>query len=307
MKKIILCCLLLSIFLWISEQMQAQVKTGSVKQNKQISGMKIIEAKNKSFLMGWNADEAGTEWACFVGKHKVSFSYDFYMDSTLVTQQDYLNLMKKNPSVHNTGELTLPVEHVSWYDAVLYCNARSNRDNLDSTYAYTKIVKRDGNVVDLVGLSFDIHKNGYRLPTNAEYEYTERAGKLGTYFFTDSVKEVDKVADALAWSSNNSGGFTHPVATKKPNIYGIYDLIGNVFEWCHDWEGPYPLDNQIDPIGPENGKTECGTFFVGSEKKVAKGGSYKTDVKGHMRISYHFKWPPATLTSEVGFRCVATK
>jgi formylglycine-generating enzyme required for sulfatase activity len=274
---------------------------------KQHLGMTLIGAKNKSFVMGWNVDEAGREWACFVGKHKVSFTYNFYMDTVLVTQQDYLKLMKENPSVHKTGNLNLPVERVSWYHAILYCNARSKRDKLDSVYSYKAIIRNGDTILNLTDFAFNIHKNGYRLPTNSEYEYAERADKTGTYFFSETSENLDVKAGDYAWSTNNSGGITHAVASKKPNPWGLYDLVGNLFEWCNDWEGPYPVTDQKDPVGPQDGKTECGNFFIGSEKKVAKGGSYKTDVQGHMRISYHFKWPPASLTGEIGFRCVATK
>ncbi len=277
------------------------------KPTKKHAGMVLISAKNKSFIMGWNRDEAGTEWACFIGKHKVTFTHDFYMDTTLVTQQDYQALMHNNPSAHNTGDLNLPVEHVTWYHAVLYCNARSKRDKLDSVYTFKEVIKHGDTIVNLTDLNYNIHKNGYRLPTNAEYEYTERADKTGIYFFAETADNVNELAEAYAWSANNSGKVTHAVATKKPNPWGIYDLVGNIFEWCNDWEGPYLTTDQVDPVGPADGSVECGKTFVGAPKRMAKGGSYKTDVKGHMRISYHFKWPPAALTGEVGFRCVATK
>jgi sulfatase modifying factor 1 len=269
--------------------------------------MALIKAKGRDFLMGWNREDAGTEWACFIGKHKVSFTYDFYMDSTLVTQADYLDIMQRNPAVHQTGNLRLPVEQVTWYDAVLYCNARSKRDGLDTVYTYTGLVKKDQTVTELIDLKYNIRKNGYRLPTNAEYEYTERAHKQGDYFFADTLHDIDEASKNFAWSLLNSGKETHPVAGKQPHPWGLYDLIGNLFEWCNDWEGPYPLTDQQDPVGPSDGKTECGNTWLGSEKKMAKGGSYKTDVKGHMRINYHFKWPPATVSGEIGFRCVSTK
>ncbi len=258
-------------------------------------------------MMGWNRDEAGTEWACFIGKHQVTFTYNLYMDSTLVTQDDYIKLMHLNPSAHQTGDKRLPVEKVSWYDALLYCNARSKRDKLDTVYTYTGIIKKDTSVSNLADLKYDIYKNGYRLPTNAEYEFTERANLKGTYFFADTTQNIDIIGSQFAWSKLNSGMTTKPVGLKKVHPWGLYDITGNVFEWCSDWEGPYPAHQQTDPTGPADGKTECGTHWVGSEKKMAKGGSYKTDIKGHMRINYHYKWPPATISPEIGFRCVATK
>src|SRR5476651_1425609 len=295
--------ILVLIFALAGTSIQWQTKKPAVKYG----NMAIIPSKNKSFMMGWNKDEAGTEWACFIGKHKVTFTYDLYMDSTMVTQQAYLKLMHRNPSAHKTGNLMLPVEGATWYDAVLYCNARSKQDMLDTVYTYSKVTIKDSAAIDLIGLKYDIHRNGYRLPTNAEYEFTERSGLKGTYFFADTTQNVDEISKAYAWSALNSDKTTQPVAKKKASPWGLYDIIGNLFEWCNDWEGPYPLNDQIDPIGPTDGKTECGTTWVGSEKKVAKGGSYKTDVKGHMRINYHFKWPPSSVSGEVGFRCVATK
>ncbi|MBC7888250.1 MAG: SUMF1/EgtB/PvdO family nonheme iron enzyme [Ferruginibacter sp.] len=271
------------------------------------NNMALIHSKNQSFMMGWTKEEAGTEWACFIGKHKVTFTYNLYMDSTLVTQKDYMELMGINPSAHQTGNLKLPVEKVSWYDAVLYCNARSKRDKLDTVYAYTSIIKKDTSVSGLAGLEYDIHKNGYRLPTNAEYEFTERNGNKGTYFFADTLQNIDSLGNLYAWSKFNSDFLTHEVALKKAHALGLYDIIGNVFEWCSDWEGPYSAEAQTDPVDVADGKTECGTRWIGSEKKMAKGGSYRTDIFGHMRINYHYKWPPATASPEIGFRCVATK
>ena len=109
--------------------------------------------------MGFTKEEAGTEWACFIGRHPVSFTYNFYLDSTLVTQAAYSALMRINPAAHITGNLQLPVEKVSWYDAVLYCNERSKRDGLDTVYTYTAVEKKDTGVLNLVNLTFDIKKS----------------------------------------------------------------------------------------------------------------------------------------------------
>lgn len=244
-------------------------------------------------------------WANYVGRHNVSFTYNFYMDTTLVTQKDYFQLMGNNPSGNNNGDLNLPVEQVSWYDAVLYCNARSKRDGFDTVYHYTAIERNGNSVKNIVGLSFDIKKNGYRLPTNAEYEYAERANTSGKYFFTNDETSVESLGTDYAWSTGFSGFtrekggiFSKPVGTKKPNPWGLYDIIGNVFEWCNDWDAPYPLTDEIDPIGQSIGK---------ESKKVAKGGSYRTDIVYHMRIAYHFKWPPQSAIGEIGFRCVRTE
>ncbi len=85
--------------------------------------------------------EPANGWAFYLGKHKVTFTYDFFLDTTMVTQGDYQTLMGNNPSGRNTGDMKLPVEKTTWFDAVLYMNARSKRDRLDTVYAYAKVVK----------------------------------------------------------------------------------------------------------------------------------------------------------------------
>jgi sulfatase modifying factor 1 len=266
-----------------------------------------VPANGQSFMMGFTAAEAGTVWACYVGKHKVTFTYDYCMDANLVSQAEYNKLMGNNPSQH-TGDLTYPVDAVNWYDAALYCNERSKQDGLDPAYTYTSVT-RSGNHATVVGLSYDIKKTGYRLATNAEYEYAERANTVGTYFFAATapgdINSATGIGNTYTWNAYNSGGVSQPVGTKKPNPWGIYDLVGNVFEWENDWEGPYLTTDQVDPTGPAAGGTNCGDTTTAA-RKMAKGGSYKTDVKGHMRISYHYYWGPGSVTREMGFRCVNT-
>ena len=274
------------------------------------AGMVLIHAKDQSFMIGMDTSdlykgEPRGGWAYYMGKHPVSFTYDYYMDSTLVTQGDYVKLMGNNPSGKNTGDLRLPVEQVSWYDAVLYCNARSKRDNLDTVYSYTSLIRKGQTAVNIDGLAFNIKKNGYRLPTNAEYEYAERANTTGSHFFAPDEQNVNERGNEYAWPINISGFtyekggiFTTTVASKKPNPWGLYDIVGNVFEWVNDWDAPYSAAPEIDPIGQASGP---------EGKKIAKGGSYRTDISGHMRIGYHYKWTPESVTGEIGFRCAATK
>jgi formylglycine-generating enzyme len=274
------------------------------------SGTVPIPSKDQSFLMGFTAAEAGTEWACFVGQHKVTFSYDFCMDANLVTQRDYLKLMGNNPATHK-GADTLPVDAVTWFDALLYCNERSKQEGLEPVYSFVSSTRSGNHVTGMVDLSYNIKKNGYRLPTNAEYEYAERANLAGyTYFFsqtaTGDLNTAAGPANAYSWNTYNSGNTTHPVGTKKPNPWGLYDLVGNLFEWESDWEGPYLTTDQVDPIGPANGDAFCGTDNVQTQKRMAKGGAYAQDVKNHERISYHYKFFPTTVNSQMGFRCVVT-
>ncbi|MDP9152183.1 MAG: formylglycine-generating enzyme family protein [Myxococcota bacterium] len=270
------------------------------------TGMVRIPAKNQSFMMGFDPAEApGTIWACYLGKHQVTFTHDYCMDANLVTQGDFSKVMGFNPSKHKTADLTLPVDSETWYDAVLYCNKKSQADGLQPAYTLGAITMNGPSASNIASVAVDITKNGYRLPTNAEYEYAERANTTGLYFFSPTrTPDITTLGAVYAWYSVNSGGVTQPVGKLKPNPWGLYDIVGNLFEWEHDWEGPYATTPEVDPLGPATG-TGCGSFGLGIQK-MAKGGSWHTDVATHMRISYHFKWAPSATHAELGFRCVST-
>jgi formylglycine-generating enzyme required for sulfatase activity len=272
-------------------------------------GMVPIAARDKSFMMGLNASEAplqsnGMPWACYLGKHQVTFTYDYCMDANLVTQAEFSARMGFNPSRH-TGNGRLPVDSETWYDAVLYCNAKSATDGRAQAYSHGAVTLTGMSASNIAGLTVDIKKNGYRLPTNAEYEYAERADTTGLYFFSATASaNVTALGAVYAWYSVNSTGVSQPVGMLKPNPWGLYDIVGNLFEWEYDWEGPYVTTPEVDPLGPATG-TGCGGFDIGVQR-MAKGGSWHTDVATHMRIGYHYKWRPASVHPELGFRCVAT-
>jgi formylglycine-generating enzyme required for sulfatase activity len=274
-------------------------------------GMVQIHAANDSFQMGF--DKGVQNWACITGKHKVTFTYDFYVDTTMVTQDDYTTIMKNNPSGHKiAGNLRLPVENVTWFDAVLYCNARSKRDNLDTVYAYTAVTRSATSASNLANVTFTsstLKKNGYRLLTNAEAEYCVRAHSTGMWWWTNTTDANQATTDAanyVVWSGND-GGTTQPVASKKPNSFGLYDMTGNLFEWSNDWEAPYVTTPEIDPIGaPASNAPACTTWDASANMKMAKGGSFKNDCNYHGRTPYHFKWNANSMSVEVGFRCAAT-
>jgi len=270
------------------------------------SGMVAIAAKNQSFMMGFAPSEApGTIWACYLGKHKVTFTYDFCMDANMVTQAEFSSLMGFNPSKHLTADTTLPVDSETWYDAMLYCNKKSQVDGLQPAYSYGAVTLKGKSASNVADVVVDLTKSGYRLPTNAEYEYVERADTTGLYFFSPTAtSNITALGAVYAWYSGNSQGVTQPVGRRKVSPWGLYDIVGNLFEWENDWEGPYLTTDQVDPVGPATG-TGCGTFDLGVQK-MAKGGSWRTDVETHMRISYHFKWAPSFVGPELGFRCVAT-
>ncbi|MDD5675397.1 MAG: SUMF1/EgtB/PvdO family nonheme iron enzyme [Chitinivibrionales bacterium] len=203
----------------------------AVVKNISIRGMRLVHAG--TFSMG----QAGVA----VPVHDVTISKDFWMDTTVVTQQRYKAVMGTNPS-HFTGDSTLPVETVQWYDAARYCNALSKMMGLDTCY-------QAGTYSWNATWACDFSKNGYHLPTEAEWEYACRAGSTTLYYWGDDTAGVD----GYAWWNGNSGNTTHSVATKLPNAWGLYDMAGNVWEWCNDFDGAYTSGPQIDPTGPTTG------------------------------------------------------
>lgn len=215
------------------------------------AGMRLIPGG--TFTMGSPTTEANRY--SDETQHSVTVS-SFYMDSTDVTQGQYQTLMKVNPSIFTSCGTTCPVEYVTWFDAVLYCNARSRQDGLDTVYSYTGMTGIYGNgVSDLAGITANLGKNGYRLPTEAQWEYAARGGTTTAYYWGNDTSTA--TVGKYAWYENNSGSMTHPVATKLPNAYGLYDMAGNVWKWTNDWYGTYSTTASTDPTGPSSG-----TFWV---------------------------------------------
>src|SRR5262249_18504999 len=150
-------------------------------------------------------------------QHRVRITRPFYLGVTEVTQGQYQAVMGENPSQFKTSD-DLPVDNVSWFDAVKFCDRLSERENRKPCYLI------DGDQVSITG------GNGYRLPTEAEWEYACRAGSATAFGFGDDEARLG----GLAWFSGNSGGKTHPVAQRQANAFGLYDMHGNVWEWCWD-------------------------------------------------------------------------
>jgi formylglycine-generating enzyme required for sulfatase activity len=243
------------------------------------SGMKLVKSKNLSYTMGQSGFAS-----CEIPVHIVSFSHNFWMDSVEVTNSDFR-------AVLGTGITNnLPVSEISWFDAVLYCNARSKRDKLDTVYSYSAITGTLGQKCTLQNLKVDTTKAGYRLPTEAEWEYACRAGNSGLFFWGNNRIEIETYAWINATSSNN----VHEVAKKKPNSFGIYDMSGNVWEWCNDWFGPdyYSASPKTDPSGPSDG-----------QERVIRGGSWMHS-DYYAQSGTRSKLHPETGNSTVGFRAV---
>lgn len=264
--------------------MQCDTSVSSPVNNDIPVGMVKIIAAGKTYHMG---SDQGMDNEKPV--HQVTFSQDFLMDASEVTQKDYVQLMGVNPS-HFKGE-QLPVETVTWFDAVLYCNARSKKDSLDTVYTYISVLGTPGNgCEDLENLAIYLDRNGYRLPTEAQWEYACRGGTTTEYYWGDDSTDLDP----YAWFTENSDSITHPVGTKLPNPFRLYDMGGNVYEWCHDWfdDNYYSNSPVNDPTGPDNGSFRSfrgGSWFLGAND---------------CRSSFRFRIHPENALFDVGFRVV---
>jgi formylglycine-generating enzyme required for sulfatase activity len=197
----------------------------------------------------------------------VTISRGFWMGKYEVTQGEYLAVMGSNPS-YFTGDTNRPVETVSWYDATNYCGTLTQRERAGGRIATNSV---------------------YRLPTEAEWEHACRAETSTRFSYGDDPGYTNLTN--YAWYSDNSGGTTHPVGQKLPNLWGLYDMHGNVWEWCQDWWSyNLPGGIAIDPQGPATGSS-----------RVIRGGDWGS-FAGFCRSADRYGGYPGYRLDYVGFR-----
>ena len=182
------------------------------------ASLKCVLIRPGSFQMGAQRDVGGPATN---PPHEVELTRAFYMGMYEVTQEQYTSVMGRNPSLFKGG--SLPVTDVYWKDAVGFCQRLS----------------------ELTG-------RRVRLPTEAEWEYACRAGSMTRFYYGDDPEAA--AFHEYAWFYENADIEPHPVGQKKPNAWGLYDMHGNVEEWCQDWFSMYRADRQVDPTGPAEGR-----------------------------------------------------
>ena len=201
----------------------------------------------------------------------------FYMSKYEVSQALYQQVMGENPSQLKGDKR--PVEKVTWYDALLFCNKLSARDGYTSVYS------------DIDGaVKANWSANGYRLPTEAEWEYACRAGTTTPYYTGSTGEDLAR----CAWYSGNSSDGPKDRGQLAPNSFGLYDMHGNVFEWCWDWYRAdyYSQGINNNPLGPDGG-----------DEKICRGGSYFVFEYG-CRAGFRSMLAPEYAGRDIGFRLV---
>ena len=240
----------------------------------------MVFIEGGSFTMGSSPDEPGRNSDREGPQHQVTVS-SFFMGKHPVTQKEYQEIMGTNPS--NFRRDDLPVDRVGWYAALEYCNALSRKEGLTPVYS-----------VRGLRTTWNRNADGYRLPTEAEWEYACRAGTVSPFSTGDNITTDQANYDGNYSYNNHAKGEyrqrTTPVRSFAPNQWGLYDMHGNVFEWCWDWFGAYSGEAKTDPAG-----AGFGTY------RVLRGGSWNSFGQ-YLRSAYRYYYDPSHGDPSIGFR-----
>jgi acetoin utilization deacetylase AcuC-like enzyme/formylglycine-generating enzyme required for sulfatase activity len=273
MKQYIRAAFLLFGTLVLLQGCGSDTPSDAPRQVKTKSGIEMVLLPSGWFVMG---DEKGQ---IDEKPHRVHIS-SFYIDKYPVTQEEYEKVMGENPSRWKARKN--PVEQIRWSDAVRYCNARSRLEGLQPCY-------------DEETWQCNFNANGYRLPTEAEWEYACRAGTETSYFFGHNGRKLER----YAWFEENSHARPQPIGQKRPNPWGLCDVYGDVWEWCNDFYSVdyYQQSPEQNPRGPKTG-----------DSKVVRGGAWNSSAEA-CRSSYRYNENPGYTDvcfgyDIYGFRCI---
>jgi len=263
--------------------------TAKTKPDREIrtsNGDELVYVEGGSFIMG---DTWGDGYSDEKPTHKVTFTYDFYIGRCEVTFSEYDTFCevigRSKPGNRRLVRGQRPVIYVSWRNTTAYCNWLSEKEKLPKAY------DSNGNLLDKDGrITTDPSKVvGYRLPTEAEWEYTARGGNLSKGYKYAGSNNVNDVA----WYSENSGGKTQEVGMKAPNELGLYDMSGNVWEWCSDWYGSYSSSAQTNP------------YNNSGSGRVLRGGSWRSFAT-YIQVAFRLNVTPTSADYDLGFRIART-
>ncbi len=236
----------------------------------------------------------------------------FYMSKYEITQSEWETVMtgnnngiSANPSITKDNiDMDNPVDFVSWFDSIVFCNRKSIMENLTPVYVKhgqtdpdlwgnIPVSRDEANDLEWIYLTINLSANGYRLPTDMEWEWAARGGLIaqqsGTFYTPYAGSDT---VDTVAWYRDNSQNRTHPVGSKSPNELGLFDMTGNLWEWCWDWLSLDLSGTHTNPLGANKGLT-----------RILRGGSWyqkSTDCIIPFRVSGY----PESRGSDLGFRLV---